>query len=571
MNGTPVAIKPSVIHSVCRTIRGIIKEGFGPNASKTMLCSSTGKLHISSCSITIFKALQISHPIGQLIINAIDTHHKETGDGCKTFIILLEAFFSELVQDSASLGPKAASVHMSSALSQLKRDFLEEIMPQIVCNMAITHTTIAESNYETIKNCIHCIAKTFFASRYPLSISVHLAKLLSDFSIPCKTAVDATVENIHSLLDNFSSVCVEDCGQSPDASRIIQGFIIQRDFAVQIDPAWGARNIKFILMDFNLEEVTQSFAVFDASKANSLQSILAWKSKCVQRFVDLLVQLGINLILSSQNVGNSLQNALNQEGISLIHMIPGEDLEWISKVLKIHITHSCDDFMEFCPSELIAESSSIMPIVVNGRKCIHLCMDSRQGSLSLAQQLLLCASTAGQARQLMFDFQSALKSVLMWVCCDFHEDTPSMRPLNGSAITGGGTFELMLSKILGEKAQTCQDMSSSRLMLTLHKAFQIPPLILLQNSHMANSNKTLSYLLLNASRLCHEHHTPSVDGRTGQIVSTEMLKDVMEPLPSKAKLVVHLLELLQQILRLDLLVPVQRIPSAEESQDESNE
>ncbi|XP_022343088.1 T-complex protein 1 subunit alpha-like isoform X4 [Crassostrea virginica] len=66
---------------VSKSLESLVSRGFGPQGLQTLLATSTGQVLISNNGATIFNALNIGHPVGRLIVKAIDKMTQYTGDG----------------------------------------------------------------------------------------------------------------------------------------------------------------------------------------------------------------------------------------------------------------------------------------------------------------------------------------------------------------------------------------------------------------------------------------------------------------------------------------------------------
>ena len=75
--------------SVCTTLDNLLVKSYGPNALNVLLSTASGKLMVTSAGMTILQSLNISHPIGQMLIRSIQSHHGMSGDNSKSFLLLV--------------------------------------------------------------------------------------------------------------------------------------------------------------------------------------------------------------------------------------------------------------------------------------------------------------------------------------------------------------------------------------------------------------------------------------------------------------------------------------------------
>ncbi|CAH1269883.1 BBS10 [Branchiostoma lanceolatum] len=111
-----VSVDISTAASICHTVCSILQGSFGPNALHNMISTATGQVLITSDGSTIIKSLHLSHPVGNLIMDAVQSHHAITGDGTKTFLLMLR----EALQTIHNISAKTLQVVLSATLGCLK-------------------------------------------------------------------------------------------------------------------------------------------------------------------------------------------------------------------------------------------------------------------------------------------------------------------------------------------------------------------------------------------------------------------------------------------------------------------
>ena len=74
---------------VCKSLLSILEPGFGPLGLKTMICTDTGQVTVTNNGLSILQSLHLSHPVAKLILESVAKAVTWTGDGCKSFIMIL--------------------------------------------------------------------------------------------------------------------------------------------------------------------------------------------------------------------------------------------------------------------------------------------------------------------------------------------------------------------------------------------------------------------------------------------------------------------------------------------------
>lgn len=78
-----------------RALSQIVAGTFGPKGLDCMLVDQNGGLIVTNDGATILNTIDITHPVAQILINAIRLHEEKVGDGATTATILAESMITE--------------------------------------------------------------------------------------------------------------------------------------------------------------------------------------------------------------------------------------------------------------------------------------------------------------------------------------------------------------------------------------------------------------------------------------------------------------------------------------------
>ena len=592
----------SAITTMCSSLESILKRCFGPNGLSVMLTTTTGTLMITGNGTAILQSLQLSHPIGRVVTNSIATHCQHTGDNSKTFVFLLCGILRRLCRDLPET--RCDRMAIVFALAHLKHT----VLPRLVCQSFMEQSMTICCTQDNLEQ-VMCACSNVFAStlqgRFNQLTARHLAKVLVQMMFTDFDVADIP-EVVEEYVKHFKQVHVEIAGNSIQSTRIIDGIVVQRDMKVHV-PSTMEHDVHFMLVAFDVMDGKMSSGsdnvptVIRIASTDHLRGTFEWKLKQVQGFIQLLCSRGVNLILFSSVISDVLASHCRHAGISVIQAVDEDDMKRLAFVFSIHAVYCWSELLSTC---VIGNADSCKPVLLGTHRWVLLQptpATMRRCSRPLSRQLVVCAPTAGVCSQVASALLGCLKcgrmlfdtSVLcdatgrltwpvpcteksqaghtsidscggMYVCGNTHKDCMNFdRRTKTSAgdthtrhchcvfMPGGGTFEGTLYKALQLYKEQCNVTSLSCAAVLLQHGLQSV------SGHLAHNSFTPSKT------------NPMVAAAMG--TSHSLLDGVIEPLASKVVLLCDLLTLLQQLLRVDMLVSVRRLCPTNDDQSNSDD
>ena len=572
-------IQLSAITTICLSLESILKKCFGPNGLSVMLTTATGTLMITGSGAAILRLLHLSHPIGRMVTDSVVTHCQHTGDNCKTFVFLLCGMLRKL-RDLPANQQQCQSERQTAAraLAHLKH----AVLPGLVCqSMSGQSTTVCctQENLHRVKTTCNDTFASTLRGRFNKATASHLAKVLVEM-----TFADVNIDDVPLAIDEcikyFPQVHVEIAGNAILSTHVLDGIIIQRDFKVHV-PLVMENGVRFMLVAFDVTDSQSSgcddiAATIHVTSTDQLRDTFAWKMSHVQGFVQLITSRGVNLLVCSSVVSDVLAFHCRRAGISIIQAVDEDDMKRLEFVFNIHAVYCWSELLS--TTRVIGHAESCKPVQLGVHCWVLLRPDpatTRPCSRSLSQQLIVCAPTAGLCDQVSSALLGCLKCSRMLfdtsVLCDASGLNPWPMPCTQTSddsqtcldtstvlchshcvfIPGGGTFERALYKALQSYRQRCNDTSLMRGAELLQHGLQSVLIHLAQNSFASSDVRPLVGVAM--------------------ATSGERLDGVIEPLASKMVLLHDLMTLLQQLLRVDMLVPVRRLRPTDDAQSNSDD
>ena len=83
---------------VAEGLQQAIAGTFGPGGSSSGLMAAGAELRVTCDGIDVINILNPLHPIAKYMVAAVQAHHRQCGDGVKTFVLLLAAALHHLCE-----------------------------------------------------------------------------------------------------------------------------------------------------------------------------------------------------------------------------------------------------------------------------------------------------------------------------------------------------------------------------------------------------------------------------------------------------------------------------------------
>lgn len=574
--------------SVCECLDNLLKTSYGPNALHCMLSTSTGRLIITSSGHFILGSLHLSHPVARLVIDAVRAHHEVTGDNSKTFILLISETMRLISMRTSSSTCIADSYHRISlirAFATLKTDILPfSIIPKLTdhySNHAHNRVLTLEESRLLCSNIIRGSLQSTFNKK----TQSHLCKISEELIFSnCKKAEDLQAI-MHMIIDTFECLCVDSPGQVVLNTSIIDGVVIQRDFVGVTAPSKDLWTVKFILIDYPIDDFCPSEVetVIKIRTSEEGRDSLLWKSARLKRLVNNLSMKGIKVVLCSEVVSELFSFLLARKGIAIVQCVPMVDLERISSITRTSAVGDDNDMMDL--DTFIGQANHVTSIIAGGKRMVLL-KGLRGGSpdVGIKNTILLTAPTPGICDQVASSLLCAFKSVRMafdqnlqsYISrSDGKTDCFVGNKYDGIVCPSGGSFEMSVSTQLEKlRRDKISDISVRNACNLLSESLLAVPHRLLENSFCRPGHKNRAHLLkfiASNTNHCDKCDAEFVSGLEGTWCYDAISDDhIVEPLSSKISLLYAVIDVLQQILKLDFIVPISRVyPKQQDTDDES--
>lgn len=413
------------IERVTSALKATVLSGYGPSFRHTLISTQTGKLMITNNGSQILRTTSVDHPVGKYIVSCTSDYQRQYGDSSKTFIIML----SELVYRSSLIIRSSSDVEKASSRLHLLADLehlLSATLPQLFKAMEIYCVRYNVSNDAELTAGLNGLIGGSLNSHLLEYDCSHFSRLLTTWVMGWYRSLNegSTFTKLLDMLVDYSSVIVvENPGKPASSSQILPGLLISRGFCNQgqmsINPP-DNQAIKLLVMNCQIESIEDSmldqqveFQLPDQNHQETLSKIMGYKRLRTNAFLNLVRQMGINLIITTYSLSTLEKTQCSRYGIATIHTVPEPEIEYVSNILNIQILSST---LELTTSN-IGEARSCQEISFGNQSYVHIEPDP----VCLSTQpscLIVCGPTDGMSHQMHQLVNASLKTVRISLTSD---------------------------------------------------------------------------------------------------------------------------------------------------------
>lgn len=527
---------------IARALESLVLHGFGPQGLQTLMCTSTGQVLITNNGATIFNALHIGHPAGRLIVKAIDKMIQYTGDGSKTFIVML----SEILQQIDCKYTEKDRGKLIRGVTHFTHNVFPVLQKQVLDH---SRTSSLINDKKAFCDSFDGVMRSVISPHYSARVVENLVTTVTssfNFDLPS----DHFYEQVSIITRNLSQFVIKTVGPSVTDSTTLDSFIIQRDFALHLNLC-PMEKVRFVILMCSIEEQVKqedNESIY-LSTNDSLRNFMLYQRERVDKFAQMCVEQKINVVISSVGIPKYCLQVLASRNISVIHYLEEEDVEFLSQMCRKHVILEFPR-VQFTKKEIFV-ASSCQRVIIGGKPCVQL-TPCGEGLAPYTKTLILAAPTDSLCGQLYTVIHKAIKSVYLSLILS---EGPSC---SSATIPGGTSFELMCSHFLTRwcKSKTLVD-EGVQMASILAEAFVGVARILHRNVTETTQNQTRDFLI-KLSRVWERDadmnslHCLGFD-RRGTLRDMDK-EGVMEPIALKFHLVSCLMDLLCTLLKTDGII-----------------
>ncbi|KAM4748403.1 BBSome complex assembly protein BBS10 [Rhinophrynus dorsalis] len=405
------------ILQVAESLEDILCRCFGPDGGHVLFITSTGDLLITKDGRKILESLLMDHPIGRMIVNSAANHASITGDGVKSFVILLCGVLRGLwaaVHKNEGLRLSRTSAgktrfqkqgHVLKRISNQLMTFQTEVLDPIFREQLKPHFLSVFSNNTLCNRYLQSVLDTYFFGRIGHNNQEFISKLAYDFFCRLLESNNSIDEVVDFVTGYFPELHTEVLGLPVENSRILQGLVLHRQFSLYC-PAEG--ELRAVIVT---EQIHQSLSASDidfvvCSDAH-LQLSQQYLRQRTEKLMSHLHHNKVKLILSSVKQEEIVMYYAKQNRISVVDSLPSEEIDLVCRIASVSPLSKPlgDVFLGHLEDMFLV--THCQPILMGSNKYVHLGIIG--SSTFLPHCVVICGPVKGLTEQLISAFHGAFK------------------------------------------------------------------------------------------------------------------------------------------------------------------
>ncbi|KAJ1162112.1 hypothetical protein NDU88_002590 [Pleurodeles waltl] len=418
-----VLLDLGTILQIAESLESVVCRCFGPDGGQVLFIKATGELLITRDGKTILESLLLDHPVARMIVGCALKHCSATGDGTKSFIVLLcealRGLKSLIHKNEGELvcGPKIKGTKHRNHSHMLKKichsllrfqiDVLEKIIGRQLGKHFLSVFHPPNQKAEVYKDALTSTLGAYFSGKIGKINQKFITEMATDFFIKC-VARGYDMEDVVGVVDEFFFELHTPAYGLPVAkSRVLPGLVLHRDFAVFCQVEGDLRGL-IVTEPVHSGLATTGFDIAVNSEAQFLRFQVE-ATKRTEGFMKHLQNNGINLILSSVKQSETALYCCRLYGISLVDCLSAEEISLLCRVTGISPEYkpSWERSQGTFTETLIA--TFCRPIILGSHRYVHLGVVST-GAFE-PHCVVLCGPVKGLTEQHISAFHGACKMV----------------------------------------------------------------------------------------------------------------------------------------------------------------
>uniref|UniRef100_A0A8C3NIK5 Uncharacterized protein n=1 Tax=Geospiza parvula TaxID=87175 RepID=A0A8C3NIK5_GEOPR len=346
------SVRRSLSRSSAAALAGAVRGALGPRGGRALLLRPTGEAMPTRDGRRLLEALSVEPPAARVMAARACSHRAATGDGAKSFVVLLAAVLRGLRAAGGGAG-----------LRRALRDFEAQVLERAAARGLRRHLRPAPPGS------LEPLLEPYLAGRLGPGERRRLARLCAEMCRRCAPA-DATRPQVLRLLGRrFPELHAAVPGLPLASSRVLPGIVLRRDFAAYC-PTDG--ELRALLVTQPLRPALTAPGVeFVVDSEGQYLASLRWITKRTEALMKHLQSNSVKLLLSSVKQEDVVIYYAKLYGVSVVECLSSEEMALISEVTGVSPYVPFGDDMDREITET-AVVTFCQPLLLVSKRCVHI-------------------------------------------------------------------------------------------------------------------------------------------------------------------------------------------------------
>ncbi|XP_073328463.1 Bardet-Biedl syndrome 10 protein [Pagrus major] len=476
-------------------LESVVLRSFGPEGGQVLFTRDTGQAMLSRSGTRILTALRLEHPLARMVVECALKHSAVTGDGSKSFILLLASILRVIhstackelnvshTYNSRDVTEATTVRHLADELLAFVLEELDHliatgVVPYGCCLSWEDFTAKTQLPAHTNNHCVQKLLASFFHTRLGCTHCDFISDLTCELLTHWKFKNDQPSLSLQFVNDNFPALHTPVSGFPISCSRLIEGQVIHRDFATPC-PQTDHQPVKAVVFTGYLQPKLLSAGEVlelgsgEQGKEGSIVQFSTWAERSLEGVIANLQSLGVSVLLSGVKQSAAVMALAAQADMCVVECVSEDELSLFAQLSGARPVSDC----WMIEPDNVATLTFCRPILLGAHRYVHVAFHDLEERLVVkACSLVICGPGEGQTDQCASAFQDAIRMLLStWEPMGRTASTASKRTLQsnkrkslhkddqihnapvlgpGCVIPGGGTFEFLLNHALLQQGRS---------------------------------------------------------------------------------------------------------------------
>jgi thermosome len=305
-----------------KVIAEILATSLGPRGMDKMLIDAFGDVTITGDGATILKEMEVQHPAAKLLIEVAKAQDAEVGDGTTTVVVLAGKLL-ELGEELLEEG-----IHPTIVIEGYKKaaDYALKVAEEIAKPIDLTK----EQLLKVVSNAL--------SSKVVAETRDYLANLVVEAAFQAVETRDGKP-----YLDLDWIKIEKKKGKSIYETQLVRGIVLDKEV---VHPGMPKRvaNAKIAVLDAPLEiEKPEWTTKISVTSPDQIKAFLDQEAQILKSYVDHLVSIGANVVITQKGIDEVAQHFLAKKGIMAVRRVKRSDIEKLARATGAKIITSIKD------------------------------------------------------------------------------------------------------------------------------------------------------------------------------------------------------------------------------------
>ncbi|XP_078392858.1 BBSome complex assembly protein BBS10 [Cetorhinus maximus] len=322
-----------LVHTA-ESLENIMVRCFGPHGRQVLFVRATGDILITKDGCRILETLLLEHPAARLVVRSVSAHCSLTGDGAKSFVLLLAAM---LRGSRAEIGgevpacPGARRFWLARGLARLEQEVLELALGRHLAPYCASALRLSGGQLQLPGEQAARVLGPYFGGKVGSSHAPFLTQLACDF---LRRLGDGETEPALSLAaDCFPGLQGTVPGLPVGSSRVLEGLLLNRSFSLRC----GEGETRVLVVTGSLlPPLTEAGYTLRLETPAGLAGARDWAQARAEEALAHLRALGVGLLLSGPRQPACVLELARRHGISVVDCLPDDDLALVRRLTGAH-------------------------------------------------------------------------------------------------------------------------------------------------------------------------------------------------------------------------------------------